>query len=283
MNSPSEILQIENLQQYLLHKNGNYLYKLPFRGGWAVLKQYQGSRSNVRYMKKTFTNYLYSNKSSFMPRGRRNTELECIHLWRKAGIRVFDTYEEVVIEGMAPEDCLLFEYVDAPRFVTYFADKNVPVDQRLAMWRRFLPVWHSRHALAIQRREPKLVHENGDLKHVMILGNGEFLFFDFEMVFRSKARVEEAVAREILAYLRSLCKTVGKELWPVFMEETVAHYPDRRLLASAHRYFFRNPNPILRMARFFDRTIKPGSWKPFSKYNVTRKLHDLLQEAPGRP
>ena len=87
------------------------------------------------------------------------------------------------------------------------------LDERLKMWRRFLPVWHRRHALAIEQREPKLVHENGDLKHVLIMDDGQFLFFDFEMVFRSRSRIKEFVAREIMTYLKSLCHYVPPNEW----------------------------------------------------------------------
>ena len=54
----------------------------------------------------------------------------------------------------------------------------------------------------------------------MIHGD-ELVWFDFEMCFRSKRRVKEFVAREILSYLKSLGKCVGPELWDVFLKETV--------------------------------------------------------------
>jgi len=190
-----EVLRFDDLDQYLLLKNGNYLYKVPFRDGWAVLKVYYGDRSFFEYVKKSIGNILVCNQTSFMPRGRRRTELECLELWREAGFRVFDTYGGVVVEPLPPGGYALYEYVDRPRFVTYFADESVPLEDRLETWRRFLPVWHRRHALAIERREPRFIHENGDLKHVMIMEDGQFLFFDFEMCFRSQKRVREFVVR----------------------------------------------------------------------------------------
>jgi len=271
-----EVLRFDDLQQYLLLKNGNYLYKVPFRGGWAVLKVYYGDRSVYEYVKKSIGNILVCNQTSFMPRGRRRTELDCLKLWREEGFRVFDHYEDVVVEPLPFDGYALYEYVDRPRFVTYFADESVPLEDRLETWRRFLPVWHRRHALAIERREPRFIHENGDLKHVMIMEDGQFLFFDFEMCFRSQARVREFVGREILAYVKSLGKTVGKKHWDAFLAETVKHYPDRSLLEYTYTFAFRNPNPLLRAARWLDRKLKAGSSKPFSKYNAARKLHELL-------
>jgi hypothetical protein len=274
-----EVLRFDDLKQYLLLKNGNYLYKVPFRGGWAVLKVYYGDRSAFEYVKKSIGNILVCNQTSFMPKGRRRTELDCLKLWRDAGFRVFDHYEDAVVEALPPDGYALYEYVDRPRFVTYFADESVPLEERLDTWRRFLPVWHRRHALAIERREPRFIHENGDLKHVMIMEDGQFLFFDFEMCFRSRRRVREFVGREILAYLKTLGKTVGDRHWDAFLVETVKHYPDRSLLDYTHTFAFRNPNPVLRAARWLDRKLKAGSRKPFSKYNAARKIHELLTSA----
>ena len=272
-----QVLRFDNLKDYLLHKNGNYLYKVPFRGGWAVLKVYFGDQSKFRYVHKTYNNLVYNNKSSFMPRQRRLTELECLQIWREAGFRVFSTYDDVVVEGLPEGGYALFEYIEAPRFKEYFADATVPVEERLKMWRRFLPVWHRRHALAIERREPKLVHENGDLKHVLIMDDGQLLFFDFEMVFRSPSRIKEFVAREIMTYLKSLCHYVPPNEWMIFMKETLDHYPDRELLESIYDFAFHHPNPFLRFGRFMDRVIKPRARKKFSKYNVALKLHTMSE------
>ena len=96
----AETLRYDNLMQYLLLKNGNLLFKVPFRGGWAVLKNYYGSRTALSSIKKTLCNLTYCNQTSFMPKGRLKTELECIRIWREAGFRVFDVYDDVTVEGL---------------------------------------------------------------------------------------------------------------------------------------------------------------------------------------
>ena len=95
-----ETLRFDDLQQYLLLKNGNYLYKVPFRDGHAVLKVYFGSRSRWQHLTKSFGNLVFANQTSFMPRTRRRVEYECLKLWEEAGIRVFGTYDDVVVEGL---------------------------------------------------------------------------------------------------------------------------------------------------------------------------------------
>ena len=278
-----EQLRFDDLEPHLLLKNGNYLYKVPFRGGFAVLKVYQGTRRWIDYAWKTVGNVVVCNQTSFMPRARRRTELACLKLWRDAGFRVFGEYDvEVVVAGQPLEPTLyaLYEYVPAKKLVDLLGDPALPLEQRLALWRGFLPVWHRRHALAIERQEPRFVHENGDLKHVMPLADGQYLQFDFEMVFRSRSRVKEFVAREILSFLKSLGKTTGAD-FPAFMDETVRHYPSRDLLLHTHAFAFANPNPVLRLARAVDRAIKPRAQKPFSKYNVARLLRTKLGASPS--
>ena len=147
----AEVLRFDNLDQYLLLKNGNYLYKVPFRDGWAVLKLYYGTRSQLTYLKKTCTNILYSNRSSHMPKDRRRTELACLNMWRDAGFRVFEVYEDVVVEGMPEDAYLLLEYSDATRFIDYFPDQSVPLQDKVDMWRRFCPYGTGGMHLAIER------------------------------------------------------------------------------------------------------------------------------------
>ena len=271
-----EILEFQNLEQYLLLKNGNYLYKIPFRDGFAVLKVYYGTRSTLRYIAGTISNY-FQGQTSFMPRARLANERKCLDIWRNAGFRVFKVYEDVEVNGLPEGGYMLFEYLPAPKFKDYFGDESVPLADRLTTYRHFLKEWHRRHELAVTQREPRLIHENGDIKHVMIIDSG-FLYFDFEMSFRSrkKARVEEFVSREILAYLKTLRRLVGPDLFKLFLKETVDHYPGTEFLKNTYTVMFAHPNPIIRLARGLDRKAAPRAAKPHSKYNVALQLKGLL-------
>jgi hypothetical protein len=276
----SEILEFDNLDNYLLLKNGNYLYKIPFRDGYAVLKVYYGTRSILRYIGGTISNF-FEGQTSFMPRARMLNEKKCLQIWRDAGFRVFKTYDDVVVRGLPADGYMLFEYLPALQFKDYFGDADVPLEDRLNTYRRFLKVWHRRHDLAVKQQEPCLVHENGDLKHVMMVDD-QYLFFDFEMTYRSRNRVPEFISREILAYLKSLGKIVGPELFPGFLEQTIEHYAATGLLQKTYELMFAHPNPVIRLARNIDRKFSAGAAKPFSKYNVARHLKHLLDGRPDR-
>ncbi len=270
-------LAFDDLTPYLLLKNGNFLYKVPYGAGWAVLKVYYGSRGFLGRLYKSFANVVLYGQTSYMAKTRLRLERECLGLWAKHGFRTFEVYDDVTIEApQAPQGgYLLLEYVDKPKLHRYLADDGVDVEERFALYRRWLQEWGRRHALAVELREPRLVHENGDGKHVMLLEDGSFLWFDFEMVYRSKSSVRWHVGHEIIQYLWQMCRELGP-LGDRLLEETVAHYPDRRHLEDAWAYFWRSPNPFARVGRALERKVRKRAKKPTSKYNIARRLREKL-------
>lgn len=279
MSRNDEVIRFADLKPYLLLQNGNYLYKVPFRNGWAVLKVYYGSRGWFSCMTKSLQNVLLSGQTSYMPRTRLRMEAACMALWRQHGFRVFDTYPEVRVEapGCPEGGYMLFEYVEAPKLGAWLKEQSTPVEERFALYRRWLQEWSRRHEIAIREREPRLVHENGDGKHVMLLPNGGFLWFDFEMTFRSRRGVAMHVAHEIIQYLWYLRKSTPPEIQERLIEETVRHYPVKERLWQAHDYFWRHPNLLHRFGRACDRAFKAKARKSSSKYSVARMLRDQLE------
>lgn len=276
----AETLVLADLAPYLLLSNGNFLYKVPFRDGFAVLKVYYGSRGALGNLYKSFENLVFAGQTSYMPRTRRRVERECLEIWRKHGFRVYDTFDDVEVQapGCRPGGYTLFEYRVGPKLNEYLSDGQVPQTQRLETWRRFLVEWSRRHDLAIREAEPRLVHENGDGKHVMIFEDG-FHWFDFEMIWRSRRRVREQVSHEIVQYLWNVSKSVPQALRAPLLEETVAAYPKRDRLRDASDLFLAHPDPLHRAARALDQRLRSRARKPTSKYNVARRLRALLERA----
>jgi hypothetical protein len=275
----SEILRFDNLDQYLLLKNGNYLYKVPFRGGWAVLKDYDCSRSQFRRLYKTFDNVVMCGQTSFMPKARLKNEQDCIRLWRQAGFRTFNIYENVKVEGLHEGAYALYEYVPGRNFHKLLPDESVPLEERLRWYRTFLDQWHRRHALACQTRDPRYIHENGDIKHVM-LHNNELYWFDFEMVFRSGRNIEDLVARELLAYIKTLASFLTPERFDLFFRETMDRYPNRAYLENIYPFMFRNRNLLNRFGRWIDFNFRKRARKPNSKYRLAILVRDYLLAHP---
>lgn len=274
-----ELLEFSDLTPHLLLKNGNFLYKVPFRGGWAVLKVYYGSRSYPETLAKSLGNVVFEDQTSYMPLTRRRIELECLDLWRSRGIRVFDVYRDVEVrapvEQCPPGGYLLLEYVDATKLDDHMRDESIPEDERFRTFRRWLVDWCRRHELAEAERETRLVHENGDTGHIMLAGD-DFLWFDFEMVFRTRDRIHEYVGREIIQYLWYILRNTPHTMHDRVVEELILAYPNRHRLENAPSVFLHNPRRLMRWARRLDR-FKPRSRKPTSKYNVCRRLAAALE------
>ncbi|MCA8959700.1 MAG: hypothetical protein KDC38_04275 [Planctomycetes bacterium] len=274
----TETLQFDDLSPYLLLKNGNYLYKVPFRDDWAVLKVYYGSRGTVGNLYKSFENVVFAGQTSYMPKTRLRIERECLETWRKHGFRVYDIYPEVevVAPNCPPGGYMLFEYKTGPKLNQYLADSTIDLEQRFSAYRRFLDEWGRRHEIAIREQDPRLVHENGDGKHVLIFDE-ELLWFDFEMIWRSRRRVDEQIGHEIVQYLWNISKNIPEELRERLLEETIEHYPSRDRLAAAPGFFLDHPRLLHRWGRQLDQNLRSRARKPTSKYNVARRLQEKLE------
>ena len=273
-------LRLDQLERRPLAGEGTYVWTIPFPGGHedaAVLKVYYGSRGWPLYLKKTLGNRLLTGRTSQMPRARFRHETECVRLWERHGFRCFGMHPEVRVEGLPENGYMVYDWTPGRHFREYFKDASVPLDERLATWRRWVPEWHRRHAIAVREREPRLIHENGDVKHVM-LWEGGFLYFDFEICFTSRD-VRDLVGREMLAYMRSVGKFFGAEMYERMTDILVEAYPDKTLLLSAWEHAFRNGNPVIRVARAMDRALKPRHKSRWSKYSVAQDIRRRLDAA----
>ncbi len=271
---PPQTFRLADFEKEPLAGAGNFLYKIPFEDGFAVLKVYFGSRHPLLHLRKTITNLLFAHRTSHMPRARYRTEKACLEVWVKHGFRCFGVRPEVRFSDLPDEGYLLFEYTPGKHFREYFKDDTLPIEERLETWRRFVGEWYRRHAAAIDSSEQRLLHENGDVKHVM-LWEGELVYFDFEVCFKS-SNIPDLVGREILAYMRSTGKFFGDEMYDILMDELVEHYPDKRLLLGAWEHACRNQNLFVRGARYLDRTLRSRHQKKYSKYTVAVDLKRRL-------
>ena len=276
-------LRFDDLGPYLLLRNGNFLYKVPYGDDHAVIKVYIGSRGRWGRLTKSIANVWLYGQSSYFVHTRLRIECECMQLWQQHGFRTFQLYDHVQVDapGCPKGAYLVMEYVARPKLFEMLCDETQPTEHRFEVYRRFLREWSRRHALAISLREPRLVHENGDGKHVMIMEDGSFLWFDFEMIYRSRRHTNRHVSHEIMQYIWQMLRNVPADIQATFLEETVAHYPEPGRLRAAYELFLRHPNVVMRFARALDRRFSKRGKKPTSKYNVARQLRDAL-EASGK-
>lgn len=281
MSDTAERLRFDDLAPYLLLKNGNFLYKVPFRGGWAVLKIYYGSRTSWQRFTKSFNNVVLMGQTSYWPRTRLRVERDCVKLWSQHGFRTFELFENVTVEapGCPEGGYLLFGFVDAQTLEDVLFDFNIPLDDRFAMYRRFLAEWSQRHDLAESLKDARLVHENGDFGHVMIMkdGGNEFLWFDLEMVYRNNELVPEFLWHELIQYLWYVLRKAPEPVRERILDETILHYPNKARLAEAPRVFLDPPRLLMRIGRGID-ALRKKQQKATSKFNVARGLKERVEQ-----
>lgn len=256
---------------------GNYLYRFQVGEHDCVLKIYEGSRSPLLYWKKTFGNVVLTGRSSHMPAPRCRIEVDCVRTWSGHGFRCFGLYPNIEIPELSRDVYMVYEYVGGRHFREYFKDQSIPLEERMDLWRRWIPEWHRRHAIAVETNDNRLIHENGDVKHVM-LHEGDFVYFDFEMIYTS-GNLHMLVGREILAYMRSVGRFFGDEMYDRMLSILIETYPDKALLMSSWEFAFRNASLFMRGARWLDRTLKPSNKRKYSKYQVARDIKGRLDAA----
>jgi len=266
-------VRLEDLEKVPLAGEGNFVWKVELPGGPAVLKVYHGSRGWPLYVKKTLGNRL-TGRSSHMPRTRFRTEVDCIGIWEANGFRCFRMFPEVTVEGLPRDGYMVYEWTPGRHFRDYFRDPKVPAEEKRATWRRWIPEWHRRHAAAVRHGDSRLIHENGDVKHVM-LWEGDFVYFDFEMIFVS-SDVRSLVGREIVTYMRSVGRFFGDAAYDGMLDDLVGVYPDKSLLLSAWEHAYASPNLLMRAARGLERRVKKRHGDRYSKYAVARDVKARL-------
>ncbi|MHC4820351.1 MAG: hypothetical protein ACYTDX_01355 [Planctomycetota bacterium] len=268
-------LRLDEIEKEALTGEGNYVYKITVDGELAVLKVYYGTRGLPTHLHKSVGNWI-TGRTSYMPKTRWRIETECIRTWEKHGFRCFKMMPWVEVEGLPREGYMVYQWTPGKHFRGYFRDKDIDVEEKMATWVRWIPEWHRRHAIAIETNDSSLIHENGDVKHVM-LWEGDFVYFDFEMVFRSK-NVRNLVGRELVSYMRSVGKFFGDEMYERMTDLLVEHYPDPALLLAAWDHAFEDPNPAMRGLRVLDRNFKSRHKKRYGKYHVARDIKARLDK-----
>lgn len=281
-NSPEPVvIDLDKVEKIHLAGAGNFLWKVPYGDDFIVVKIYYGTRGRYVDAKKTLTNYIYQDRSSAMPWGRCRTERDSFLAWEHYGFRCFRRLEHIRIKGLPADGYVVMEYLPGLHFRDYFQDESIAFSERMALFRRWLLDWHRRHRICVEQGQNLLHHENFDVKHVMIVDD-EFLYFDFEIAVTSR-NMRDLVGREILAFMRSVGKFFGEDIYWRMMHEFLEHYPDRGLIEAAWNHAFCNPRMHMRIGRNIESVLKPKHRKRFSKYQVARDIRKLLDSPDQQP
>jgi hypothetical protein len=243
-------------------------------GSRYVIKSYGRKRSKWREISGSLANFL-AGKSSLHPLHRIETEKSVLKTWREHGFDVFERLEDKdFIRTERPY--IVLEYVQGQTLLSYFADPHIAQAEKAAMLRHFLPEWGRRHQLAMKTGNRLLIQEHPSFKHVFVSESGRLIFFDFETVYQAPHSLPSLIGREIAGYVRSLYKVTPPDAFGGFLDIIIQEYPHREYLSYPFRYFFRHPNPMLRVLYSLDRRL-PRHQKRHSKYPVAQMLQEHLR------
>lgn len=199
------------------------IIKLPCDNRFIILKCYGLKRSRLRALIRQFGSFFLVKKSSFTAKGRRETELAVLALWKREGFDVPDTYEPPLLPENFPY-CIVMEWLPGPSMTAFLRDKDVSLDIKKQVVKRYAKAWGERHARAIELTEPRLLQENPTLAHVFVSGD-RLVHIDFEIVFTWKKDLARLVRREIVGILDSMAKS-GGDIFPSLLETLLETYPD---------------------------------------------------------
>ncbi len=253
---------------------GNRIWPVPSPRGGVLQKLYAPHSSGPGYWARLALERLARRKTPTTVAARHATERELLRLWRAAGC---DVPAELSTElpQLAHPRVNVIEHVPGKLLGRLLADETLPRVERDALLARFAAAWGRRHALAVERRDARLVQEHGTFLHVIVSGE-RLVTIDLEQAYRPRADVVPLVAREIASYVRALAKGASEERLRADLRALVAAYPRRDLLDAAVREHLANPNPVRRLLWALDRRLRRDRRRTLGKYGSLELLRDVL-------
>ncbi len=256
---------------------GNRIWIVPAAGGSVLQKFYAPHASGPSYWARLVLERLARIKTPTTVASRQRTERELLRVWAESGCDVPADLTAVHPALVHPRVTLL-EHVRGPLLGRLLAGGRPGREERDELLTRFAAAWGRRHGLAVDRGDARLVQEHGTLLHVIVADRG-LVTIDLEQAFLPRRDVLPLVAKEIVAYVRSLAKGAEADTFRADLTALVAAYPRRELLAGAVREYLDNPHPLRRLLWRLDRRTRRDRRRPFGKYRALEELRDAL-DAP---
>lgn len=253
---------------------GNRIWRVPSPDGVILQKVYAPHSRGPGYWVRLVLERLARVKTPTTVAARQRTERELLRTWREAGCDVPEDVTDRHPSLVHPRVTLL-EYIDGAILGRLLASGSPTRERRDDLLRRFAAAWGTRHGLAVDRRETRLVQEHGTFAHVMVAGD-RLVTIDLEQAFRPRRDVLPLVAKEIVAYLRSLAKRADPDVFRADVRAIVDGYPRREILAGAVREYLDSPSPLRRLVWSIDRRIRRDSRRALGKYEALEVLRDVL-------
>ena len=265
-------MQAEVIDEGSRRGSGQAILRFDTPRGSVAVKRFGLRRGRIRLVLKQIGHWTFAGKSPAGAAGRRRTEAECLALWASHGFDVFRRIHGADLPPIA-EPHLVLEFVEGRTLYDILEDPAVVEAEKEALLARFAPEWRRRHALALERSDPRLLHEHGSFRHVFVAGD-RLITFDLEIAWRRRRLTGYLVGREVAAFLRSLGRASGKDRFESRLARLVASYGDASLLRECVRRV-RLSRVLLRSLVFHLEAVRDRA-DPYSPARVLARVAALV-------
>lgn len=218
----------------------------------AVVKCFGPRSGPFNVFLRSLANF-FTGRTGVYAKRRYKTERKVIEVWRENGFGTF-----TIIDDLPPQFAgrlwLVTRYADGVTLDAFLADQSVGQARKDEVMTRFWAQTARRQALALEKRQRRLIPSNPTLKHVMLMPDGEMLFFDFEVAFVRFASVKTLIGRELTGYVRSMRRILNTEQFNHNLKVMVRVFPEPQYLGYVTRVG-KSLNPVIRLCQILGRAF----------------------------
>ncbi len=258
-------------------RRGNQIWPVPTQDGVVLQKLYRARDAGPSHWARLFLERIARQKTPTTVEARWRTERMLLAAWRDAGCDV-PADVSARYPAYVHDYVTLLEFIDGKILGKLLSSGAPARERRDDLLRRFSVAWGRRHARALDTDDVRLIQEHGTFLHVIVAGD-RLVTIDLEQAFTPRRNLLPLIAKEIVAYLRSLAKNADPDVFRADVEAIVAAYPRRDVLHATVREYLHNPNALRRRMWSIDRRRRQGG-RPLGKYAALEVLRDVLAESP---
>lgn len=205
---------------------------------------------------------------------RCRREKDAIEHWAAAGFNVPRIYDRTIPNIHVPY--LVLSRIEGVPLREYLSSRTRPIDEKLRMLENLFEQTSSRHRLAVQNADFRLVHYDPSSGNVICFGD-RLSYVDFEARPRYRT-VIEAAGTELLTLCKWIVRDMGMEFLETVMQLVTASYKNQQSLL---RVMLKRTSgrPFQFYHRWKIRKRKTANPNDVTKYDIADTVEKLLREA----
>ena len=240
----------------------------------AVVKCFGPRSGPFNVFLRSLANF-FTGRTGVYAKRRYKTERKIITVWRENGFGTFTIIDELP-EQFKGRLWLVTQFADGVTLDAFLADQSVGQPRKDAVMTCFWAQTARRQALALSKRQRRLIPSNPSLKHVMLMPNDEMLFFDFEVAFVRFTSIKTLIGRELTGYVRSMRRVLNTEQFNHNLKVMVQVFPEPKYLDYVKRVG-KSLNPVIRLCQILGRSF--SSKDRGARVNAAKALMRAKKEA----